>query len=481
MEVFDRDRVAAGVQEYSAARALQSFADWTGREGVCVPRSDLVETLPPGLAGLYRGPGEPIEVLADSSQIQETVLHELGHAIDRQESHVERFPELFPPSPRDPVDYVSDLALRQETFADTVSMGARDLDIRQLVADECGLPSSWTDAEVYVQAEIFSAKEPSPAFGGRIGLSRVVGPEISGLVSIRNLHMSTYDGELLVLVDSPPWVRWRAGWSSGPFSRYQRWAVNRVDPSTGAVVGRIDLPGQAGHQGNQPLAWFATTEGLPVVVVSSDETHMYEIDPVAGTVTEMPSIHLPPYRSTPVALVDQDGERWAFFETSWEKVPTLHAVGLSSGERLDLGLSQEDWGKTVYVTAMWPVDGRLLMVSYHEGISWYDLDAREWDTTPVPTWWGLYDPQRIGAHHLLFHTSFAVDTDLEYAKPAVIYDLDDGSWAMADDLCGTRYDDFDEYGSTSMDGTVWVLASFTGDTGESTLRLVQFELDDTPR
>lgn len=476
MEVFDRDRVADGVTEHSALFALQDFARWTGREGVCVSRIDLVETMPVGVAGRYWGPGEPIEVLVGAPEMENTLLHELGHAIDHEEDHVGRYPDLFPPADRDPVDYISSNTLRQETFADTVAMGVIDLDFRQVLIDECGIDSTWTDATAYVQAEIYSAREPSPALGHRLGLSRIEGPELTGLRDDASiLDMVGYDGELLLLMGGRRYAgREIHDWVVPVQVERQ---VVRVDPSTGAVLDHIDLPPAEARFGASPAMWFASTEGRPVVVVNDTTTRMYELEPKAGTVRGMPSIHMPPFWQVPVAILDSGDRRLAFFPSHWDDLPSLHAVDLDSGEALDLEMYQEDWGMTVYVQGLWPVGGRLLMDSYHEGISWYDPKMREWDVTPVPTWWGMRDPRRLGDRYMLFHTRFDADTEMSSAAPVGIYDLEDRSWLIAEDPCTTRYDDIVVAREATLDGVLWMLDNVEEDGATVGRRLLRFELD----
>src|SRR4051812_2349743 len=89
MDVVDATRDGASADFLGEiSRAIDDFASWTGRDGVCVPGVrvvDHVDMMVPEFTGKYQGAHEPIRIDPESEHPYTSIVHELSHGLDHRE------------------------------------------------------------------------------------------------------------------------------------------------------------------------------------------------------------------------------------------------------------------------------------------------------------------------------------------------------------------------------------------------------------
>lgn len=301
MTVFDPDDLAGADMTTEIEAAIMDFAAWTGREGVCVPGVEIVADVPEDdpdnpKVGTYEGPHDRILVQADATlSTRDITVHELCHALDYDEDLEESWPEgAFTAGSVDPdLDYDSVDTRTHEAFARACAGGPTDLVVAAALDTQCGR-LELTAADVYISTTVYPAYatttfDPTP-FTVTIDARPV---DIDPRYAIYGA--AGYDGEVLVLVD----------WYDPGLDGY-RVGVLRLDPGTGSLLGRIDIRGLRPYASGVRMA---VSDGRPVALVyayggDAETTMAYEIDPTAGTATNLGFAGLSRYVD---AAADLDG------------------------------------------------------------------------------------------------------------------------------------------------------------------------------
>lgn len=178
-EVEVQDHTTAGADNVVSEmqRALDDFASWTGRRGVCVASMTAEDALTDdGIdiwgrfepAHHYDGgyATEPGAVRIDrEADAYDTTLHELCHAIDATEDHSDANPDIFNAKDIPRSDLYDDGAERVgEAFAEACEDGPRDVTLGRWMEQTCGAEvisaeHRYLAAHVYTHAPSVSFEE----------------------------------------------------------------------------------------------------------------------------------------------------------------------------------------------------------------------------------------------------------------------------------------------------------------------------------
>lgn len=210
--------------------AIDDFAAWTGREGVCVPGIEVQPAL--WVAGeevgaAYAGPHAWIRMGSDPGHVERAALHELCHAIDEQEGHSAAQPELF--SGDDVTNdalYPTEAARRGEHFARSCASGGSSYELIFATDDLCGV-SRWGFDFAYIQREIYSAL-PRPT---------IEGSGVSFTTTSRELQVGT-EVEVRDAVRSGDALLLLAEW---PTAAGTEWGLVQIEPASGARLQTLPL------------------------------------------------------------------------------------------------------------------------------------------------------------------------------------------------------------------------------------------------
>lgn len=302
--------------------ALDDFAAWTGREGVCVPEVRVEEELGDGrVQGRYRGPHSAILLSRDAVDPRTVTLHELCHALDEREGLAD--PEVFEPVEADDDYPTRDLRIA-EGFADRCQEGAEDLGLLAGVDDACG-PGSLDAADRYLYEHVYTAaphtqlsEEPAP---WRLTVDGLTLPQ----------GWTIYDG---AVAGGRAWLL--VDWFVVEEDQY---AIG-VAEVLGADVGEpVRLPAEAPSGGR-----LARTDGALVALVTDGESTLaYAVDEVP---TPLSFEGLPRYPDTAAV---QDGVLYVR-GFSLDGVATTGAWSLSDGAPVAVPAS-EGWLWALYPTS----------------------------------------------------------------------------------------------------------------------------------
>lgn len=252
--------------------ALDEFAGWTTREGVCVDRIVAARGL--DTAGLYSG--DLIQVNPDKSgSVGRTVSHELCHAWD----YVLDYPslaraDLFPPDTIDELElYPTKKNRVLEAFARACEGGPRDVAFAHLDAELCDEPFSFTPAQTWLREHVYDAFVAD--LDARV--ERVP-------MTITRTPLWTEGGSYELILDVAP-----AGnaiavlWLQYQDSNTYEVRVRLVDPVTAVVTAELPLPVEleTGHVG------LLSSDGAPILWVGSP-LRAWRLDPEDGAATLLP-------------------------------------------------------------------------------------------------------------------------------------------------------------------------------------------------
>lgn len=326
MAVEDPDGVATDDMLTEITTAVTDFAAWTGREGACVPsvevRADVPEQEPDSdVVGLYQGDHHPILVQADSTLSKhDIVVHELCHAVDYHEELQESWPDGAFPAESVPEDrdYPTEADRAHEAFARACDNGPLDIVAAAALDDACG-NAELDEGQAYMQATVYSEFSTTKLDPAPFTVTVDARPTLIG--SEYDIHSATgFAGEALLLTD------WYPSDTDGA-----RAVILRVDPSTGAVLGRIELPVIGPHSTGVVMA---NSDGDPVAIVESFGgsevvSEAFRIDPQLGTAT---NLGLPGLPKSSMAAAVLDGRLYvADAETAG-----LFAWDLLTGDKVDM-------------------------------------------------------------------------------------------------------------------------------------------------
>lgn len=417
-------------------RALLDFAEWTGRDGVCVPgirvREDVAPDLDPDwdLVGRYRGEHSTIVIQPGlGSNTHDDVVHELCHAIDWHEDlHDAWADDAFP---YDDVEHDSAYPTRairsREAFARKCEAGPADMVLANAFDQQCDA-GLLTSEQAFLSGVVYTSYptgvlDPAP---------------FSVTVDARGLDLDPgyaiydatgYNGSVLLLVD----------WYDVEADDGYRLRVLVIDPASGVVTSQFDLPGHDANGGE-----FATSDASPVVVVHDVEGHTsaVSLDAELTQATRIDVSGLPTYVDS-AAFMDgllyvgnggDDGARLAVWD------PT-------AGTETDLG--GDAWVYSLRPTS----DG--LERSDQGGV--YRLDAAgEWTrlaTRPYGAWG--FVPLAGDLRLWLVGAETSVP---------VLMDASTGDWRLPEDPCNTAPIVFGGPSAMfSVDGAPFVLGSSRDD------------------
>lgn len=380
--------------------AIDQFAAWSARDGLCVEEVRLVEEIvsEDDVVGQYGG--AVVQVEYGTPHPEETVFHELCHAADAQAGWVsEAWPEWF--GTEEP----------HEDFARRCADGPRPVSQLEALEAACG-EDLLAGRQRLFNEEVFGAADvlEEPAAGTlAIALDRrpIVGlPEdidwaaYAGGTAVYQTAFAR-DGEGVLWVD-----------------------LVQVDVATAAV--RV-IDGPALPDGRD--ADVFSSDAGPLLVLEG-EPRAWQVDEAAGVFVE---VEFAPFDDVTGGAV-LDGFAWVLGTAEGEAEPTFSHVDLATGARevraLPAGLTEWDLsaqGRGLGGIARYEAEGRYWLA--------YDVEADTWSRSRGPAGW--YGSQRstlpdgrlvatwddiVGANPYLFSALAVVD-------PAA------GTWWTADAPC----------------------------------------------
>ncbi len=217
VEVTDPDGLGAPGVIGRLQAAIDDFAGWSGREGVCVEEVRLEQPADESWDGSYSGDLIRISprIEADPSA---TVWHELCHGLDAIEELSWPNRELFPAVP----DAESERGGVGETFARTCEGGAEPMALLDVLMD-CG-----SAADQFMHDVVWTGREPATdLLSAPIGMARrdIAGMPADGYATTL---ATSADGAYLGLSDDA--------------IEGETVSIIRIDPTTSAVAATIAGP-----------------------------------------------------------------------------------------------------------------------------------------------------------------------------------------------------------------------------------------------
>jgi hypothetical protein len=239
MTIDDPQGLASSSEITMLQDAIDDFAGWTGRSGVCVPGLEVVREEEIDAWGQYNGPGKPIQIAMPANFV---AWHELCHALDRQEGFSRRYSSFFPPDIDDPDPPSESFAYACQLVWEVGLLAGMD-----------GSCESYLEPEVaaLLRQEVYVNKVDDPLAGAPMPLHLERYP-IRGLAG----------GLDSVLSHSPGGI---VGIEYGTVGD----AVVVIDPYLGQVTARYPLPED--HLYNAATRFYAT-DGLPMLVSATQDT-----------------------------------------------------------------------------------------------------------------------------------------------------------------------------------------------------------------
>ncbi|MES2644621.1 MAG: hypothetical protein V4850_34355 [Myxococcota bacterium] len=244
MDVIDHADAPADLLA-EVRRSIDTFAAWTGRDGVCVASVEVVDVVDDeGNGGDYRGRGAPIRMRADMD-VDHVIQHELCHALD--------FEERLAPPHYDLLEAAAgeDGADLDEEFAKVCDGGPPPLGEIALL-EACGIESPLA---AVLRDEVYRAYVDAPVtIAGPPALREVARPFGENAV----VELGPWLDELLFVVQTPDGAD----------------ELVRFDPIDATVRARIPLPAAAAgspwHIPSDDVPRFGT--GRQTWAVTADRT-----------------------------------------------------------------------------------------------------------------------------------------------------------------------------------------------------------------
>lgn len=409
------DEAGAGTEVVDETRAaIDEFAGWSGREGVCVSEVRLVEEIVSKdgqeFGGMYYHWGW-IELAIDST-MTEVVRHELCHAVDHREGWAsEDHPELF--GDEDP----------REVFASLCEDGPRNLTLAAALAGTCGesevAAKAFVDELVYPDADV---EESVPT--GTVAI------EFDG-VAVEGLPDSGDHDPLVVGGDI---------WAFGNADDDGRAVAIRVELETGAAS-LIELP--TGFESGT----LAQSDGA-VLLIGDDATGAWRY--IDAVWTAQPFLDFSYVRDAAV-IGDtawvlgrvSDGVKFYRFDLASSEAKVYAHPEDVSGFQLDRG-------------------GLIARATDEAGHYWLRFlpDTGVWSREEDPVGWVAYDRASLadGREVAMWYADDVGETG---TLGLAVRDVTTDRWWLAEFPCG---EDSIEYANEllSVDGEVWVWFSAGG-------------------
>ena len=223
--------IVGGAAEERAilAHAVADFAEWTGRDSICVAEIEVLDALEEGeleKLGSYHAPTRRVEVLGGHGDLYTTTIHELCHAVDKEDGWVRRHRGHFDYDPNAP-DYEprSVRSREREAFAVACEGGPLNLEVVERVVEACH-PDLDLVTEPLLREEVFAGSSPPTlerAPWGRHPVAewtppdgmRILRPVWVSLLEEGTFAVVVMQGELLTMVEvdlatgvlvGPTWV-----------------------------------------------------------------------------------------------------------------------------------------------------------------------------------------------------------------------------------------------------------------------------------
>ncbi len=376
MEVRDPDGLAGeGVMD-DIRTAITDFAAATGREGVCVPAVDVVGPLTHReelVCGDYSRPRWSIRVSAERDCVsQQTVTHELCHAIDTMEGLSDAHPEEFPGDEVDTEVYEEEIR-STEDFAQACEDGPQTYELDAAWDDACGDPvldagDRFVQENVYVDASRLTVENTGVALD-------IVDRSLPLDAETQVLDATGADGEL-----------WLTAWHYVGEQRSTQ--LLRLDPVTGEVLGDIELAPLAD---DPPAASFAVSDSDPIVLMDLqresglDAWEVDRVHPASGWVERLGTTH-----------EASGGAAWSegvLYVAGFDREDySAHKLWTwTPGERGELDAPER-------VQAIRPAPGGVEVYT-REGLSRFDRESGTWSTVPALGGWQGFarwsDTQRL--------------------------------------------------------------------------------------
>jgi hypothetical protein len=408
MEVVDE--ADAGAAKLALVRdTIDSFAAWTGREGVCVPGVTLVpsdDARLDGFAGMYDGTNEPILISAEAADLPRTTRHELCHGLDEREELND--PGLFPPG-----------TVEGEAFADACERDPT-LGIESMVFAACGVFRT-TAGDAFLRTVVYpNTPEQVPrraavTFVPRVDLDEAgddwrVGEEAFALIE----HTSHGDSQ---------------GVPAGEYLSDPE--ATHVDPS--GVVTRVPLP-TATPDDNVQWSLIAG-DGTFLVHEGRDLGTAWRVDFAAGRAE--PIDGFPAYTDGMVLHGAIHGDTLWYSNVSAAS-PSLLTFDLATHETEVLSWPDVLAEERVLAYSWAFLDDHLYVGTLEHGLLVRDLLAGTWEVVPTPggvAFWGL---ARAGDRALVTRLRLRTEDgngDPVFAESLLVFDLARRDWALADPVC----------------------------------------------
>lgn len=394
--VTDPDGLAEDGEVDRIQAAIDDFARWTGRDGVCVEEVRLMdEEGLEGAAGAYFVGRELVGVKAGGS-VESMTRHELCHALDVAEGDLSlQNPDLFPPEAVDVSEsYPTEDARIRESFAGQCAYGPRSTALIDAMEESCGEDLGGA-RQRFLNEEVWAAwtDTGSPAEG-------------TVPVAIERVAVEPY-----LLWNGPV-----AGGSDVYVTSEE--GLLRLDVATGRIAATIAVP-----EGAQLVGGDAG----PLVVVPEEGAWQ-----VVGDVLEARAFPTLDYVHSGAV---RDGEAWVYARGT-DVVDRFLRVDLSTGEAETIPLPEG-------VRPLWlnPGPGALWGVGLDDAderiLVGFDLATRAWSTAAVPGGWTGTDvvPETDGPLVGVWTDALAMGREYDFTGLGVV-DPTDGRWWIAEDACG---------------------------------------------
>ncbi|MES2644416.1 MAG: hypothetical protein V4850_33325 [Myxococcota bacterium] len=345
-------------------------------------------------------------------------LHELAHALDREEAITATFPGLFPPAEGlDPEMYPTEEDRRNETFARACEDGPTAQGLERAFESACNLPVL-PSADRYVADAVFIGHTDVPVLVD--GFTASPGAPVELLLPERTYVggvTGDADGLLLLTV------------TYVELARVAYATLHRITLPDGAIVGswRLPLEGVSELSGQV----YRRDGGPPVVrlVNGAGETATYTLDEASGTFRELP---LDAPASADSGGVVTHGTFW-YISSATDTGLALRGVRVADGAPVAAPALTGSWFTLWDAT---PAGDALLVLDENELLL---VDLASGATTPVDRPGSVLDVDLVGwldDQHLLFgaraHTIGWAHRMNGYAR----YDREAGAWALSEDPCG---------------------------------------------
>ncbi|MDP2314341.1 MAG: hypothetical protein Q8P41_15675 [Pseudomonadota bacterium] len=429
LEVSDRTQAGNATAFARVSDAVDLFAAWTARDGVCLDTVEVVDTieLPEVLdvdgwqtLGVFHGGRRRVEIAAAYFPLAETVTHELCHALDYMEDLAEARPDIFTGEDLEvPEAYPTDELKRAEAFAQACEVGGVDVSIELAYESVC-----WVEpfGQLLDPTARFLAEEVFP------GASRLAVSDAPVALRRRELTLDLPVGGVESVIGTPTDLYALVQHASRRQPRSYTLTLSRLDPDTGAARSEqtLDLP--AGYWHGKLLA----SDGPPLLLV----WNTFREDPVATVYAIDGDTLLPLGFTLPepwnIEGAVFDGVLVSTTQTIRSVVTGdvylfggVRAWDLATGLDHPLSFPEDEWGLSVWASGFLPGPDGLEMVST-DGYSRLDLATGTWSRDPSPPYArGLL---RLGDKRIHL-------VSLAYQFEFVVHDLAEDTWSFVEGAC----------------------------------------------